>query len=154
MKTFISSGPNKTKAAGRYLGEIIRLEKINNQPLVIALSGDLGSGKTTFIKGLLRGLGVRGRVVSPTFTIYRRFPIKQNAVSGNFRNIFHIDAYRLNKQETIVSSLGNFFADPQNILIVEWADRIKKILPKDAIWLIFRHGGKINERIIEIKIKN
>ena len=150
MKIFISNDPNKTELAGRLLGEIIRNKaKKMPRPLVVAIVGELGSGKTTFIKGLFKGVGIKGRIFSPTFVIYRRFSIKNKVKS--FKNIFHIDAYRLKKKEATIDELSRILADPQNILIIEWADKIKQIIPPNAFWLVFERGRSINERIIKIK---
>lgn len=150
MKTFISSGPNKTRLAGRLLGEIIRSEtKKLPRPFVLAIVGELGSGKTTFIKGLLKSVGIQNRISSPTFIIYRRFSAPSKI--KNFKNIFHIDAYRLKKKEVIVGELSTILTNPQNVLIIEWADKIKEIIPSNALWLVFEHGRTINERIIKIR---
>ena len=150
MKIFISSEPNKTELAGRLFGEIIRDKaKKTPRPLVVAIVGELGSGKTTFVKGLFKGIGIKGRIFSPTFIIYRRFSVENKVKS--FKNIFHIDAYRLKKKEATVDQLSKILAGPQNISIIEWADKIKQIVPSSAFWLIFEHGRSINERIIKIK---
>jgi len=156
VKTFISDDPNKTESAGRLLAEVIQDEKkIINRPFVVALVGDLGTGKTTFVRGFLKEFGVCGRITSPTFIIYRRFPIRKGnrAAHQKLKNIFHIDAYRLKKKEVVTEILMNQMTDSKNIFIIEWADRIKKIIPKTAVWVTIRHGKTLNERIIVINSK-
>jgi tRNA threonylcarbamoyladenosine biosynthesis protein TsaE len=108
---------------------------------VFALMGDLGAGKTTFTQGFLKGFGFRKRVQSPTFVIMRRHG-----------RVFHIDAYRLKKAEQMsVLGFDEILRDPRNVILIEWPERIKEILPKHARWILFRHGKKENERIIIVK---
>lgn len=105
---------------------------------VFALSGELGGGKTTFVQGFLRGLGIKRRAASPTFILMRRFG-----------NLHHLDAYRLKKPSEL-ARLGfpEILRNPRNIVLVEWADRVRKLIPRNAIWIKFKHGKKENERII------
>jgi len=114
---------------------------------VFALKGNLGAGKTTFVQGFFRGLGLK-RAASPTFIIMRRYSLKR----GIFKNVYHMDAYRLKKtKELKVLEFGEILADPQNIVLIEWPERIKNILPKNVKWIIFKHGKKEDERIIIYK---
>lgn len=125
------------------------------QALVFALSGELGSGKTTFVQGFLRGLGIRKRSPSPTFIIFRRFALPRKEIKSfsrgrrhlPFANLYHVDAYRLkNPSELLTLGFREILADPKNLVLIEWADKIKKILPKNALRIRFRHGRKENER--------
>lgn len=114
---------------------------------VLALKGDLGSGKTTFAQAFARGLGVRSRVASPTFVLMRRSGIPR----ARYRNFFHIDAYRLKRPgELLRLGLREEFKKPENIILIEWADRVKSILPKGTIWIEFTHGAHPRERAIKI----
>ena len=128
--------------------------------LVIALVGELGSGKTTFVQGFLRGLGVRKRAASPTFILFRRFALRhpparfapRSKVGGHFVSIYHVDAYRIKKpQELLTLGFRDILADPQNLVLVEWADRVRWLLPKSTSWILFKHGKNEKERIIETK---
>jgi tRNA threonylcarbamoyladenosine biosynthesis protein TsaE len=121
----------------------------NKRALVIALSGDLGAGKTTFIQGFLKGLGVKKRSPSPTFIIFRRhaIPKKRSQLS-----VYHMDAYRLKNAKTLGAlDFKKILANPENILLIEWGEKIKKALPKETIWLTFSHGQKENQRKIEVE---
>lgn len=119
--------------------------------LTLALAGGLGAGKTTFVQGFFRGLGLKKAPASPTFIIMRRRPLRQNKY---FSNIFHVDAYRLKKAGDMkLLGFKDILADPRNIVLVEWAEKIRRILPKDAVWLRFRHGKKENERHITAKLR-
>lgn len=115
--------------------------------VVFAMQGDLGAGKTTFVQGFFRGLGLKNRAPSPTFIIMRRHGLKR----GHFKNIFHVDAYRLKNAAALgVLDFENVLSDPKNIVLIEWADRVKGVLPKGTAWLKFKHGRRENERTIAI----
>lgn len=129
--------------------EILRTKStIKKTATIFALQGDLGSGKTTFAKGFFSGLGVKSRVKSPTFVIMRR-----SGIHGKiFTNIFHIDAYRLRKPEDfLVIDFKTIAKNPKNIVLIEWPENAKGIIPRVARRLEFRHGEKENERTIVVK---
>jgi len=151
LKTFSS-------ASTKQLGEKLAKQISNFQfPIfkrrgasVIALSGDLGSGKTTFVQGFCKGLGIKKRAISPTFIIFRRFAIPRViSHKSKVSNVYHIDAYRIKKTSEL-SALGlcDIMKNPKNIVLVEWAENIKKILPKGTLWVRFRHGRKENVRTL------
>ena len=94
----------------------------------LALHGDLGVGKTTFVQGLARGLGLTGTVTSPTFNIY-------NVHRGSGRTLVHLDAYRLETAAQIESLLIEDFLNPPWCLAVEWPEKIADWLPSDALHL-------------------
>ena len=134
-------------------------KKARKNATVFALEGDLGSGKTTFVQGFLRGLGIRRRSASPTFIIFRKFAIHSRKKirdpirEENFKNVYHVDAYRIKKpRELLALGIKEILSDPQNIVLVEWAEKIKKILPKNTNWVRFRHRKKENERILCIPV--
>jgi tRNA threonylcarbamoyladenosine biosynthesis protein TsaE len=139
-----SFSAKETQAFGEQIARTLT-QQTRKTALVLALRGDLGAGKTTFVQGFFHGLGVRKKAQSPTFIIIRRHRIPR----GRFSDIFHVDAYRL-KQAGQLKALGvkNFFANRKNIFLIEWAERVKTMLPKDVIWLTFCHGTKENERVI------
>ena len=112
---------------------------------VIGLIGELGSGKTTFVQGLAKGLGIRNRILSPTFVLMKKYKIPNTK-----KRFYHIDCYRIKKaQDLSALNLEKLFLNSQNIIIIEWADRIKEILPKNTIILDFEFKGK-NQRGILI----
>lgn len=122
MKT---TSAQQTKQQGRLLGQKI-VE--SGAPRVIALRGDLGGGKTTFTQGLAKGLGVKERVLSPTFAIMKKYRGK--------RNLIHIDCYRVNSEEML--NLGwQEIVSSSDIVVIEWAEKIKDILPKNTHWINF-----------------
>ncbi|MBU6415365.1 tRNA (adenosine(37)-N6)-threonylcarbamoyltransferase complex ATPase subunit type 1 TsaE [Patescibacteria group bacterium] len=123
----------------------------SERAFVAGLVGDLGSGKTTFTQGFARGLGVKEKIKSPTFILMQIFELPRRRKAMQYKNFIHIDAYRIaHKKELEHLGLQKMFRDPHNIILIEWADRIKSLLPKRAATITFSHGGKINERAIRI----
>ncbi len=111
---------------------------------VFALVGDLGAGKTTFSRFFLRALGVEESVTSPTFVIMKKYPIAH----PQFASAYHMDCYRLkNTEELLPLGFAEILADKKNILLVEWADRIRETLPPDAVWIDFAHVAEAERHI-------
>ncbi|MDD2731060.1 MAG: tRNA (adenosine(37)-N6)-threonylcarbamoyltransferase complex ATPase subunit type 1 TsaE [Candidatus Portnoybacteria bacterium] len=133
---FITNSAKETQAVARKI-----IEKLASQPrqeaLVLAMEGELGAGKTTFVQGLAKALGIKEKVLSPTFVIMRRF-----------KNLYHIDCYRLSGGKDL-KELGfeEIIKNPKKIVVIEWAERVKNVLPKDAVWLKFEHEEKEKRRI-------
>ncbi len=111
MATFISHSPADTEALGEKFGRAAA------RGWVIALSGDLGAGKTQFVRGVARGLACAGRVHSPTFTLV-------NEYGGGRLKLFHLDLYRLETAEQILSAGVEEYLSPDGVSVVEWAERI------------------------------
>lgn len=160
MKIFRSYSSRETARFGKDFAAKLFLKspvRAPRQAAILALEGDLGAGKTTFAQGFARGLGIRRRTASPTFIIMRRFAIPagsgRHTGQGKFKVFYHIDAYRIKKNDPL-DALGikEVLEDPSNIVLVEWPEKIKKILPAKITWLKFGHGGKENERIITKKV--
>ncbi len=119
--------------------------------LILALSGDLGSGKTTFIQGFMRGLGVRNKITSPTFVLVKNYKPKAPNYKSVYHRVYHVDCYRIkNAGELLKLGLKDILKNSQNIVLIEWAERIRRTLPKNTIWLKFEHGQVINQRNINI----
>jgi len=112
MATFISHSPAETESLGEKFG------RAAERGFVIALSGDLGAGKTQFVKGLARGLGISARVHSPTFTLVNEY------YGGGRLKLFHLDLYRLETPEQILSGGIEEFLQPDGVSVIEWAERI------------------------------
>ncbi len=104
--------------------------------LVIGLEGELGAGKTTFVKGFAKGLGVKNKISSPTFVLMKNYKLK----TTNYKLLYHIDAYRL-KDHKDLNQLGakEILNSPENIVLIEWSDRVKKILPKNYLKIHIDH---------------
>ena len=120
---------------------------------LVTLSGDLGAGKTAFVKGVAKALGITEHVTSPTFVIMRIYPIRDavrsnGAGPSNFERLVHIDAYRL-KGEHHLHVLGweELLKDPKNLILMEWPEQAAGAIPKSALSISFRYSGD-NEREI------
>jgi tRNA threonylcarbamoyladenosine biosynthesis protein TsaE len=118
MVTHISKSPDETLAIGELWGRAAQ------RGCVIGLSGDLGAGKTQFVKGIARGLGSPARVHSPTFALL-------NEYGGGRLPLFHIDLYRLNSPEEVAAAgLEEYLIEPNGVTVVEW---IERWLPDDKV---------------------
>jgi tRNA threonylcarbamoyladenosine biosynthesis protein TsaE len=117
------------------------------QPLrggdVIALSGELGSGKTTFTQGLARGLGVRAAVTSPTFVLINRYPAPDGRV------LQHADCYRLANAPLEMWDIGlTDLYEGDDIVVIEWADRIPGLLPDEYLEIAFAYLDENRRRLL------
>ena len=144
----ITINSRQTKRVGSSLAKEILKFKNHKGAVVLALKGELGAGKTTFLQGFAKGLGVKEKVLSPTFIIIKKFKLKK----ANFKHFFHIDCYRIEKPEELLEiGFKEIIANPKHIVSVEWADKIKNVLakqPNNVIWLNFKIIGK-NKREIK-----
>ena len=123
--------------------------KTTDRATVLALYGDLGSGKTTFTQFLAKELGVANYVTSPTFVIEKRYQTK----NSTFKTLIHIDCYRLTKPDEMLHlNWSEIIANPANLIVVEWPERIESILPEDAIKIEFEFVDE-NTRKIRVKGK-
>ena len=112
---------------------------------VLGLVGELGAGKTQFVKGIAKGLKIDAPITSPTFVVAKNYDINKDG------KLIHIDCYRLSTTEEM-EDIGflEFIENKNNVVVVEWADNIKSIMPDGTIWINFKTGKKDNERIIEL----
>jgi tRNA threonylcarbamoyladenosine biosynthesis protein TsaE len=125
---FISHSPAETELLGEKFGRAAQ------RGFVFALSGDLGAGKTQFVKGLARGLEISARVHSPTYTLV-------NEYGGGRLKLFHLDLYRLETREQILSAGIEEFLSPDGVSVIEWAERLKA------------ESRKRKVEIVEVQIK-
>ncbi len=106
---------------------------------VVGLIGDLGAGKTVFTKGLAIGLGIKNTITSPTFVLMKVYPVKKHK---QIKQFVHIDAYRLKsaKDLEVIGAL-EYFDRSDSVVVIEWADRVKKTLPKKVTFITMEHNG-------------
>ncbi len=146
---FITFNGQETKKNGFFLGEeILKTKDSSQQALVFGLSGDLGSGKTTFIQGIAQGLKIKEKITSPTFVIMKKYNIQYS--SSNIKHLYHIDCYRINSQDLLELGFKEIISQPENLVILEWAKRVKKALPQETVWINFEYLDQ-DKRKIEIK---
>ena len=109
---------------------------------VVALSGDLGAGKTAFVKAAAQVFGIEETVKSPTFIIMQAFELPEGA-HGDFKHLIHIDAYRLNSEhELAVLGWHELVADPGNIIFLEWPEKVSRLIPDDALRISIEGEGE------------
>ncbi|MBI4691941.1 MAG: tRNA (adenosine(37)-N6)-threonylcarbamoyltransferase complex ATPase subunit type 1 TsaE [Candidatus Terrybacteria bacterium] len=159
MKKISISIKQTKEIAGILARKILRLRS-GRGAVIVGLSGELGSGKTTFSQCFARALGIKEKIHSPTFVIFRKHEIRNpkslpadashqamqagetNSKSKNqkFKTLYHFDVYRIKKPKEIID-LGwrKIISDSKNIILVEWPEKIKKIFPKKHFWINFTH---------------
>ena len=130
--------------------EIVDDLQTGNTATVIALSGDLGVGKTTLTQQIAKELGITSNVISPTFVIMKTYELNGGRnPQAVFARLVHIDAYRL-KSHTELLTLGftELLADPHNLILIEWPEMVAEIIPKNAKHIKLSHKSE-EEREIE-----
>ena len=133
----VTNSPEETEALGEMLAG--RLEP----GTVIAFTGDLGAGKTAFVRGLARGLGITERVTSPTFTIV-------NEYEGGRLPLFHFDMYRLGSADELFDIGWEDYLARGGVCAVEWSENVADALDNDCLRVDIRRGEDDDQRIITI----
>lgn len=134
MATFISNSAEETESFGRQFAGNVKAGD------VLALTGDLGTGKTQFVKGLAAGLSCDAAVTSPTFTLIHEY-------SGGRLPIYHSDFFRIEDRSS-AERLGldeYFFGD--GVSVIEWADRFPELIPQNARWISFETKSETQRTI-------
>ncbi len=131
MKKIITKNVKETQLFAKSVArEIIKKNKL--KAIIIALKGDLGSGKTIFAQGFAKELKIIEPVLSPTFIIFKKFQFQLN----NFDHLYHFDLYRIKDSEELgVLEFQGIINNPKNIVLIEWAEKIKNILPPETIFI-------------------
>lgn len=114
---------------------------------VIELVSDVGAGKTTFVRGLARGLGSPDKVSSPSFTLSNEYSVNLKGPSFQVRRLVHIDFYRLYEPGIMKDELAEIVADPQAVTVVEWADIVDDVLPGDRLTIRLSTIGETERKI-------
>jgi tRNA threonylcarbamoyladenosine biosynthesis protein TsaE len=120
-----STSSGDTESLGELLGKLLKGGE------VIELRSDLGGGKTTFVRGLAKGAGSKDTVTSPTFTLNKIYKAKKGL------QIHHFDFYRLAQAGIVAEQLAESLSGPKNIVVIEWSDIVKGVLPKDFLTIEF-----------------
>ena len=113
-----------------------------NMPHIIELVGDVGAGKTTFVRGLAKGLGIKEPITSPSFTISKTYACPDG------RTLTHYDFYRLDNPGIMKEDLEESIENPNNITIVEWGESVSDILPKDHTIINIVYGDDDSREVI------
>lgn len=123
-----SHTPQETERIGSLLGEMLTRGDI------IALAGELGTGKTTFVRGMAQGMGIEGKeVASPSFTLV-------NEYEGPLP-LFHLDLYRLEDEQELLGIDYDEYIRGDGVTVIEWADRIPQAVPRESLWIRLRYLG-------------
>jgi tRNA threonylcarbamoyladenosine biosynthesis protein TsaE len=136
LATFISNSPAETEAIGRQLAKDVEPGS------VLALKGELGSGKTLFTKALVAGMGSIAAVTSPTFTIMHEY-------QGGRLPVYHFDFFRLENRESAVRLGVEDYFSSDSVSVIEWADRFPDLVPEQARWIFFEIKSE-RQRMITI----
>ncbi|HEU4967116.1 MAG TPA: tRNA (adenosine(37)-N6)-threonylcarbamoyltransferase complex ATPase subunit type 1 TsaE [Candidatus Saccharimonadales bacterium] len=131
-----TNNPEATERIGERIGACVRGGE------VIELVSDLGGGKTTFVRGLARGMGSTDRVSSPTFTLSREY-------AAGERTLYHFDLYRLNEAGLMADEVAELAGAPHAVTVIEWGDAVQHVLPKHTLRITIHVLGDI-ERELEI----
>lgn len=137
VRTVRTGSPAETEALGRAVGAQLRPGD------VVALSGELGTGKTVFARGIAEGAGAGGQVASPTFTIVREY--RGRVV------VFHADLYRLEGPEQLGDLGLEEILDGGGVTVIEWAEKAVHLLPAEYLWVEIRFTERDDERVIELR---
>jgi tRNA threonylcarbamoyladenosine biosynthesis protein TsaE len=139
MGEFLTRSPEETKVQGARLAAALPIGS------VVALIGELGSGKTTLVQGMAQEMGITEPVGSPTFKIVSEY-------DGNSGKLYHVDCYRLEGPEEFIAIGGEELLNPTDgITVIEWAEKIEDLLPDDTVRVHFsRNPGRLTERVIKI----
>jgi tRNA threonylcarbamoyladenosine biosynthesis protein TsaE len=137
-RQIISTRPDATRKIALSIGKQLRGGE------VIDLIGDLGSGKTTFVKGLAKGIGSQATVSSPTYKI-------NNVYQGNSLFLYHFDFYRIAEPGILSSELAEALTEPSSIVVIEWSDIIRQLLPKKQLTITFTQTAD-NERQLDFSL--
>ena len=154
-EVFVTNDALETQELGTKFARILLARGLQGVSLsesnVIALYGDLGSGKTTFVQGLAKGLGINKRIISPTFIILRTYNLRDKNYDLKFKNFYHADLYRINNEKDI-EGLGfdEIIKNKRNVAVIEWAEKMKNLFPKERIDIYFEYLDE-NKRKITIR---
>jgi len=158
-KKISTSSTKQTQKIACLLARDILVKATSNKAVVLALCGELGAGKTTFVQGLAQGLGIKAPITSPTFVIMKKFAIPASVPAPvpnyklpttNYKLFYHFDCYRLqNAKDVLTLGFKEIIANPCNIVAIEWPENIKQALPKNTINISLTHQSK-TQRVIHI----
>jgi len=154
MQKYISKSITETKKIAKKIAKNFKNGKI------LGLVGNLGSGKTHFTKGLAEFYKIKKTITSPTFVLLRPYSIprdpspRRSRAAGfktGLKNLIHIDCYRLDKPNQLLEiGLEEYINNPESVVVIEWAEKIKNILPKNTIYINFKLDINIKEQIERI----
>ena len=138
ISPMIFTSESSLSAFAERLGAFLKTQKL---PLCLELVGDVGAGKTTFTRALAKGLGITAPVTSPSFTISKEYPFDNNF-------LVHYDFYRLQDPGLMSEDLNESLNDPSVLTVVEWADSVQNLLPKNRLKITFKIQADNSRKLI------
>lgn len=145
MKTITKTLEETKKVAQDFLHTLIKNQQ---RATVIGLRGNLGAGKTAFVKCVASILGIENEITSPTFVIEKIYKLNNR----EFKHLIHIDAYRLESaQELSALGFAEIIANPDTLIMIEWPEKVVEIMPKNTFYINFTF---IDEQTREIEVQN
>ena len=133
-------------------GDILKKIKKGKQATLVTLAGDLGSGKTAFTQMVGKKLGIKTKITSPTFVIQKKYelsPSEPKEISTSYKQLIHIDAYRLNNgRDLLVLDWDEIMNNPDNLILLEWPERVKDIVPTSAKKISFKFIDDSSREIV------
>ena len=149
QKIFTTTNSKETRKLGAMLAKELHGGEI------ICLSGELGAGKTTFTQGFLEELGAEKPYTSPTFVVMKEYELKKvkSRKTLEIEKIYHFDAYRIEEVDFLNLGWEEILVDEKNVSIMEWADKIKKVIPARAIWINFEWKSEKKRKITLVEQK-
>ena len=151
-ETHFVSRKELARLAKRALGQVV-LCRVPGRATIMSLTGNLGAGKTTFVHALGQLLKIRERILSPTFVFVHEHTIEDSTFP--FRKLIHVDAYRIDNRETLDAiRLAEYLKHPENLVVIEWGEKIAKWLPSPQLTIEFAHYKPTIRRVqLKSKIK-
>ncbi len=147
MKKVSKNTKETAEIAKIFLNKILKDKNLRKGAKVVCLSGNLGAGKTAFTQSAAKHLGIKDKVVSPTFVIFKKYPIK---LKGH-KFLFHFDAYRLkNEKELLNLGWEEIIADKKHLVFIEWPENVRKIIPAHAQF-VYISNDQNDSRVLELK---
>jgi len=136
----ITTSPEQTKELGGRLARRVLKSGPADGARIFGLRGELGSGKTTFVQGFAKALGIRENIASPTYLLVKRYALPVAGSELSFTDLYHIDCYRLQRGEELLAlDWADIRDNPASLVLVEWPEKIEKILPLDTPNILFEH---------------
>ena len=138
----------ETQKEGKEFAKKLFALENNSKATVVVLYGELGSGKTTFVQGFAKELGIKKRIISPTFIIVRKYRVRIKDKGLMIKNFYHVDLYRANSEKDLEGlGLKEILEDPQNIVAIEWGEKLGSLLPKKRWDVRFEYLDKDKRKI-------
>jgi len=131
------------KIAKIFVDKLLKNKKTHKGAAVVGLSGHLGSGKTAFTKLVTKHLGIKDRVFSPTYVIFKKYPVKLN----KYKHFFHMDAYRIEDERELFNlNWKEIINNDEHLVFIEWPENISKAMPKHSkfVYISSKDNGHRN----------